>query len=317
MPLLPVIAVLAVVVALLAAIGSRTNPHDTQLGAKPAGAPAATVVAALPAPPVAAAAAQATPPAAAPAAVAPPAAPSAVALATPASGAAFTPEQKKSIEQIIREYLVSHPEVLAEVQAQFEQKQEAARAEAMKKAVTDLAPTLFRSTTAPIGGNPKGDVTVVEFFDYNCGYCKRALGDIAKLIDSDKKVKVVFKELPIFGKDSEGAARVAIAARKQNKYWDVHRGLMDRKGKADEASAMEIAQAAGANMEQLRKDLSSADVKKEMDETKGLAEKMGIQGTPHFFVADRVIPGAPDNLFDVMTQHVAEVRKAGGCAKIC
>ena len=110
---------------------------------------------------------------------------------------------------------------------------------------------------------------------------------------------------------------MAIAARKQNKYWEVHRGLMDRKGKADEASAFEIAQAAGANMDQLRKDMASADVKKELDETKGLAEKMGIQGTPHFFVADRIIPGAPDNLFEVMTNHIADVRKAGGCSKIC
>jgi protein-disulfide isomerase len=217
----------------------------------------------------------------------------------------------------VREYLLSHPEVLAEAQSLLEQKQETARAEAMKKALSDLAPTLFRSTTAPIAGNAKGDVTVVEFFDYNCGYCKRAVGDVAKLIESDKKVKVVFKELPIFGKDSEGAARVAIAARKQNKYWEVHRGLMDRKGKADEAAAIEIAQAAGANIDQLRKDMGSADVKKEMEDTKGLAEKMGIQGTPHFFVADRVIPGAPDDLFDVMTKHVGEVRKGGGCSKIC
>jgi protein-disulfide isomerase len=237
--------------------------------------------------------------------------------ATPAAPAgSFTAEQKKSIEQIVRDFLVNNPEVLAEAQGMYEQKQELARAETMKKAMTELAPQLFRSTTAPVAGNPKGDVTVVEFFDYNCGYCKRALVDIAKLIEGDKKVKVLLRELPIFGKDSEGAARVAVASRKQNKYWEVHRALLERRGKADEASALEIAQAAGLNMDQLRKDMTSAEVKKELDEVKTLAEKMGIQGTPHFFVADRVIPGAPENLLEVINKHVADVRKSGGC-KVC
>jgi protein-disulfide isomerase len=298
MPLLPVVAVLAVVVAMLAAIGSRSNPRTEPAAGVQTAAPSVQAAVA-PAAPVAATAPAAGQPAAATAAM------------------AFSADQKKSIELIVRDYLLSHPEVLAEATAMYEQKQETARAESMKKALSDLAPTLFRSATAPIAGNAKGDVTVVEFFDYNCGYCKRAVGDIAKLIEGDKKVKFVFKELPIFGKDSEGAARVAIAARKQNKYWEVHRGLMDRKGKADEASALEIAQAAGINLDQLRKDMASAETKKEMDETKGLAEKMGIQGTPHFFVADRVIAGAPEDLYDVMIKHVADVRKTGGCAKIC
>ena len=306
MPLLPVVAALAVVVAMLAAIGSRSNPNNAQTG----GPRTSTPVVEVAAPPAAA------PPATA-AAMTPPPSASAGTVTGQLAAKAFSADQKTSIEQIVREYLLNHPEVLAEATALYEQKQETARAEAMKKAVSDLAPTLFRSPTAPIAGNAKGDVTVVEFFDYNCGYCKRAIGDVARLIDGDKKVKVVFKELPIFGKESEAAARVAIAARKQNKYWEVHRGLMDRKGKADEAAALEIAQAAGVNLDQLRKDMASAEVKKEMDETKGLAEKMGIQGTPHFFVADRVIPGAPDDLYDVMVKHVAEVRKAGGCAKFC
>jgi protein-disulfide isomerase len=302
MPMLPVVAVLAVVVAMLAAIGSR-SPSPQAKSAQPPAQVAAV------APPVAAPVAPS--PAATPATVAAaPAAPVAIGAST------FTADQKKSIEQIVKDYLVNNPEVLAEAQASYEQKQEASRAEVMKKAVTELAPQLFRSTTAPVAGNPKGDITVVEFFDYNCGYCKKALGDMAKLIESDKKVKVLLRELPIFGKDSEGAARVAVAAKKQNKYWEVHRGLLERRGKADEAAALEIAQAAGLNMDQLRKDLTSAEVKKELDEVKTLAEKMGIQGTPHFFVADRVIPGAPDNLFDVMTKHIADVRKSGGC-KVC
>ncbi len=302
MPMLPVVAVLAVVVAMLAAIGSRSPAPQ----AKSVQAPAQV--------------AAASPPATAPVAPSPAATSAQTASASTAPAVAgastFTADQKKSIEQIIKDYLVNNPEVLAEAQASYEQKQEASRAEMMKKAMTDLAPQLFRSSTAPVAGNPKGDVTVVEFFDYNCGYCKKALGDMAKLIESDKKVKVLLRELPIFGKDSEGAARVAVAAKKQNKYWEVHRGLLERRGKADEAAGLEIAQAAGLNMDQLRKDMTSAEVKKELDEVKSIAEKMGIQGTPHFFVADKVIPGAPDNLFEVMTKHIADVRKSGGC-KVC
>ena len=316
MPLLPVIAVLAVVVALLAAIGTRSSAPTAHL---PPPAPVAAAGVAVPtaATTVAPGTTEAPPAMAAPAPTVAQAAPSTPAAPATAAATGFSGDQKKAIEQIVRDYLLANPEVLAEAQVQYEQKQEAARAETMKKALSELAPVLFRSPTAPVVGNPKGDVTIVEFFDYNCGYCKRALGDVAKLIDSDKKVKVVFKELPIFGKDSEGAARVAIAARKQNKYWEVHRALLERKGKADEAAGLEIAGAAGLNMDQLRRDMASAETKKEMDDVKRIAEKMGIQGTPHFFVADRVIPGAPDNLFDVMTQHVAEIRKSGGCSKLC
>ena len=306
MPMLPVIAVLAVVVGMLAAIGARSPAPQAQHG-QPTKQAASQVAAATPA------ATAAT----APQPVTQVQGSAAGAAATPAATAAsFTAEQKKSIEQIVKDFLINNPEVLAEAQGMYEQKQELARAETMKKAMAELAPQLFRSTTAPVAGNPKGDVTVVEFFDYNCGYCKRALVDIAKLIESDKKVKVLLRELPIFGKDSEGAARVAVASRKQNKYWEVHRALLERRGKADEASALEIAQAAGLNMDQLRKDMTSAEVKKELDEVKTLAEKMGIQGTPHFFVADRVIPGAPENLLEVINKHVADVRKSGGC-KVC
>ena len=300
MPLLPVIAVLAVVVAMLAAIGTRSTAPTARL-AQPAAHIAVAAGGTPAAPSTTTVAATNTAPTAA---------------AGPA-GTEFSGDQKKAIEQIVHQYLLQNPEVLAEAQTLYEQKQETARAETMKKALSELAPLLFRSPTAPVVGNAKGDVTIVEFFDYNCGYCKRALGDVARLIDSDKKIKVVFKELPIFGKDSEGAARVAIAARKQNKYWEVHQALLERKGKADEAAALEIAQAASINMDQLRKDMVSAETKKELDDVKKIAEKMGIQGTPHFFVADRVIPGAPDNLFEVMTQHIAEVRKGGGCSKLC
>jgi protein-disulfide isomerase len=300
MPLLPIAAMVAVVVGLLAMIGSGGVPSSGAPHDRAAGGALANVAQAGIQAPAEQRIAQATAPAA----------------PAPAAKSAFSPEQRRAIEQIIKEYLIANPEVMAEVQAAFEQKQAAMQAEQMKKAMTEHAGKIFRSTTAPTIGNPKGDITVVEFFDYNCGYCKRALGDIARLVETDKRVKVVLKELPIFGRDSEAAARVAMAAKKQGKYWEVHRALLEHKGKIDEAKALELAQKAGANLEQVKKEMASPEVKKEIERVKDLAEKMGIQGTPHFFVADRVIPGAPDDLFDILTRHIAEVRKTGGC-KVC
>ena len=102
----------------------------------------------------------------------------------------------------------------------------------------ESADEIFRRPNAPIAGNPDGDVTVVEFFDYNCGYCKRAFSDIAKLMEKDPKVKVVLKELPILSKESEEAAKVALAARMQGKYWEVHRALSTLRGEVNEQAAL-------------------------------------------------------------------------------
>jgi protein-disulfide isomerase len=303
MAFLPVLAVIGAFGGMLAAFGTADAPVATSASAVRE-APALTAT--QPAPPQQLA--QAAPAPSAPAAPKAPPAKSASDL--------FSAEQKKAIGEIVREYLIANPEVFAEVQAAFEAKQEAQRAETIKKALAENASQIFRSPTAPIAGNAKGDITVVEFFDYNCGYCKRALGDIARLLDTDKKVKFVFKELPIFGKDSEGAARVAIAAKRQNKYWEVHRGLLESPGKADEIRALDVAMRAGLNMEQLRKDMASSEVKKEITDVRALAERMGIQGTPHFFVGEKFIPGAPEDLYDVLVKYVAEIRKAGGC-KVC
>ena len=160
---------------------------------------------------------------------------------------AFTPEQKKAIETIVKDYLVANPELFLEIQSALEQKMEKVQAEKLKVALKDNAGEIYRRPDAPFAGNPSGDVTVVEFFDYNCGYCKRGLADIAKLIDKDPKIKVVFMELPILSKGSEEAARVALAARMQGKYWDVHRGLLEAKGQVNEAASLKIAEKAGAD----------------------------------------------------------------------
>jgi protein-disulfide isomerase len=260
-------------------------------------------------PPVQLAQAAAPAPAPAPAASTPPP----PAAAEPSG--AFTPAQRKEIEAIIKDILVNNPEVLLEAQNALEAKMDKIQADRMAVAIKEHAGELFRPAASPVVGNVKGDVPVIEFFDYNCGYCKKAFLDLAKLIDKDKKVRVILKELPILAKGSEEASRVALAAKMQGKYWEFHRAMLESQGQANEASALRVAEKLGLDMARLKKDMASPEVKKEIDETRQLATKMGIQGTPHFIVGDRIIPGAPENLAELLGKHVDDVRKDG--CRVC
>jgi protein-disulfide isomerase len=242
-----------------------------------------------------------------------PAPPAALAQAPAADTRLFSPEQKRAIEEIVKDYLIANPEVFLEVQQSLEAKMEQIQAERIKAAIAQNARDIYHSADAPVAGNPKGDITVVEFFDYNCGYCKRGFPELAKLIDKDPKVRVVLKELPILSKGSEEAARVALAARLQGKYWDVHRALLESKGQAHEAVALKIAEKLGLDMAKLKKDMDSPEIKAEIERVRELANKMGINGTPHFLVGDRGIAGAPEDLYEQLAKNVTELRQSG-CA---
>jgi len=239
------------------------------------------------------------------------AAPVAVAAVTAPAPTEFTGEQKKQIEKIIKDYLVTNPEIFLEAQTALEAKMEKEQAEKLKAAIADNAREIYRDPNADVAGNPNGDITVVEFFDYNCGYCKRGLHDVVKLVDGDPKVRVVFKELPILSKGSEEASRVAVAAGKQGKYWDVHRAMLEAKGVMNEANALAIAQKLGLDMDKLKKDMASPEVEAQIAKAEALAKKMGVNGTPHFLVGDRAIPGAPDDLYEQLAKHVGELRQSG------
>lgn len=251
-------------------------------------------------------------PATTPAAAQPAAAPS---EKTVIADAGLNTTQRKQVEELIKDYLVKNPEVLLEAQNALEAKMDKIQAERVAGAIKSNAAEIFRPASSPVVGNAKGDVTVIEFFDYNCGYCKRAFVDLAKVVDRDKQVKVIMKEFPILSKGSEEAAKVALAARMQGKYWEFHRAMIEASGQASEASALRVAEKLNLDMGKLKKDIGSAEVKKEIDDTRALAAKLGIQGTPHFLVGDRIIPGAPENLYEQMSKLVAEVRKEG--CKVC
>jgi protein-disulfide isomerase len=157
---------------------------------------------------------------------------------------------------------------------------------------------------------------VVEFFDYNCPYCRRSLPDVLKLINEDGKVRLVLKELPILSDDSVAAAKLALAANKQGKYFEMHQKLFAEPGKADKEKALRVAKELGLDVDQLQKDAEDPDIKNALDEAKDLAQKLNLKGTPLFLIGDRVISGAPEDLFDQLKAKVAEVRQ-NGCASAC
>jgi protein-disulfide isomerase len=240
---------------------------------------------------------------------------SAASTAGAPAASAFTPAQRKELETIIKDILLNNPEIMLEVQSALEAKMDKIQADRMAVAIKEHAAELFRPAMSPVVGNVKGDVPVIEFFDYNCGYCKKAFSEVAHLVDKDKKVRLILKEFPILAKGSEEASRVALAAKMQGKYWEFHRAMLENQGQANEASALRVAEKLGLDMARLKKDMASPEIKKEIEDTRQLATKMGIQGTPHFIIGDRIIPGAPENLTELLAKHIGDVRKEG--CKVC
>jgi protein-disulfide isomerase len=231
------------------------------------------------------------------------------ALMQSASAAEFSSTQKDEIGTIVREYLIAHPEVLQEAMAELDKRQQAADAEKHQAAVKDNAKALFSSPNQVTLGNPKGDVTFVEFFDYNCGYCKHAMGDMLALL-KDPNLKVVLKEFPVLGPGSVEAAQVAVAVRMQDptgqKYLDFHQKLLGGRGQADKAHAMAAAKEAGLDMARLEKDMASPEVKATLTENFKLAETLGMNGTPSYVIGNDVVVGAVG--LDALRQKVSMAR---------
>jgi protein-disulfide isomerase len=237
----------------------------------------------------------------------------ALALGLPAASHAqqsFSGAQRGEIEKIIKDYLVANPEILEEMSAELAKRQSVAEAEKHRSAVQRNADTIFNSPRGVVLGNPTGDVTFVEFFDYNCGYCKRAMHDMLSLLKSDPKLRVVLKEFPVLGQGSVEAAQVAVAVRIQDptgkKYLDFHQRLLNARGQADKAKAMAAAKEAGLDMARLEKDLASPEVNATLKENFKLAEDMGLNGTPSYVIGKDVVVGAVG--LEGLTRKIAEAR---------
>src|SRR5215475_12643300 len=220
----------------------------------------------------------------------------AIGMVAPAAAQGFTDAQRSEVEGIIKDYLLKHPEILQEAMAELEKRQQAADAEKSKVAVKEHKQLLFSSPRQVTIGNLQGDVTLVEFFDYNCGYCKRALTDLMELMKDDSKLRVVLKEFPVLGPGSIEAAQVAVAVRMQDKtgkkYLEFHQKLLGGRGQADKARALAVAKEIGLDIPRLEKDMVSDEAKATFDENIKLAEALGMNGTPSYVVGSEVVVGA-------------------------
>ncbi|MDJ1156704.1 DsbA family protein [Chelatococcus sp. SYSU_G07232] len=215
--------------------------------------------------------------------------------AMPAAAAEFSPSQKKEIESVIRDYLIQNPEVLQEALVALEKRQQDLQRTAQRNALLSEAKALYESPANIVVGNPKGDVTLVEFFDYNCGYCKRAMADVAELVKKDTNLRVVLKDFPVLGPDSVEAAYVALAVKHQltgDKYFEYHQRLMASKGRVGKDRAMAVAKDMGLDTAKLAKDMEGKDVRAAIEETVRLGDKLALSGTPAFIVGEEIIPGA-------------------------
>src|SRR3979411_899354 len=213
-----------------------------------------------------------------------------------ASAQSFSDGQRGDIETIVRKYLLAHTAVLEEGEAEVRKRQAAAESEKHEASVGENAQTIFNSPRGVTIGNKDGDVTFVEFFDYNCGYCKRAMGDMIDLMKSDPKLKVVLKEFPVLGPGSVEAAQVAVAVRMQDpggkKDLAAPQKLVRGRGQADKARALAAAKEAGLDMTRLDKDIASPEVRATIEENFKLAEDMGMNGTPSYVIGTQVVIGA-------------------------
>ena len=219
--------------------------------------------------------------------------------------------QKKEMGEFIREYLIQNPEVMIEVQNALEEKQQAQRADQSTKAVATNKDAIFSSPTDIVLGNPKGDVTVVEFFDYNCGYCKRAMSDMDDILAKDKNIRFVLKEFPILGPDSMAAHKVADAVRiiAPEKYAEFHRELLVGQEHASEATAMSVASGLGVDEAEIRKTMTEKPNDDIVRQAYQLANAIGITGTPTYVVGDEAVFGAVG--LDQIEEKVNNVRSCG------
>ncbi len=224
----------------------------------------------------------------------------------------FTPAQKQELGAFIHDYLVSNPEVLREAIEALDKHDKASAETERHKTVASESGPLFSSKYQATIGNPKGSATLVEFFDYNCHFCKGALPDISKLVKDDPNLKVVLKDFPVLGPGSIEAAKVASAARNQlpgDKFWAFHSKLLAAHGPIGRAEALTVAKELGLDMDKLAKDMESPDVKAGLDETIQLADALQINGTPTFVVGQDVVVGAVG--YQQLKDKIDSVHKCG------
>jgi len=223
----------------------------------------------------------------------------------------FTPQQSDAIRQIVRDYLIKNPEVILEAIEALKAKDQASTEARSRQTIAARRAEIFEDPESPIAGNAQGDVSIVEFFDYRCPYCKKVHSTIQALLRDDKMIRFIYKDWPILGPPSVYASRAALAARSQQKYVEFHAALMETRGSLDEAAVMSAAKSVGLDVDRLKRDMEAqaAKLKGIFARNDELARELGISGTPAFVVGDVVIRGAAD--LESLKGVVAEFRRRG------
>jgi protein-disulfide isomerase len=231
----------------------------------------------------------------------------AIALCAVQPAFALSERDKAQVEQIIKEYLENNPKVLQEMIDRLQAMNEREAAMQAEKQIVANKDEIFSADTAMIGGNPNGDVTLVEFFDYHCSFCRLAQPDIVKLLKQDPNVRVVFKEYPVLGPQSITASRAAIASAKQGKYVQYHMALMGLQEPLTDAAIYRVAGEVGLDVARLKEDMKSEDIDNVMAANLKLAKKLGIDGTPSFIVGTQLMQGLVP--YETLTETIAKARK--------
>lgn len=234
-----------------------------------------------------------------------------IAGATGVFAQSFDDGQKSEIETIVREYLLQNPEVIRDAIMELERRQEAEQAQRVVSAISDNATVLLNSRYQVELGNPNGDVTLVEFFDYNCGFCKQATEDLRRLLEEDPELRVVLKEFPVLGEKSVEAARVAIAVNEvaPDRYADFHFAMMARRGQANLNSSLDTAAKVGIDPDALAPYLDADVVSATIQEVYGLANMLGLTGTPSYVIGEEVAFGAVG--YDELKEKIRIARSCG------
>ncbi|KAE9625888.1 DsbA family protein [Parasedimentitalea maritima] len=209
-------------------------------------------------------------------------------------GASADERSAAEIKQLALEAILENPEIIMQAVELIQRREEDAQQQAVQNVLSGQREVLEYDPNAPVIGNPDGNATVVEFFDYNCPYCKRAAPIVKGMIDEDTELRVVYREWPILGDGSVFAARAALAARNQGKYEEFHWALMELGGRATEASVMRVASELGLDEEQLHRDMNAPEVDEHFQTSARLAEALGFSGTPSFVIGEALVPGLTD-----------------------
>lgn len=215
----------------------------------------------------------------------------------------------QEVERIVKEYLLREPEVLYEALQELQRRRDATEAERQRELLAEHRAALVASPDDPVLGDPAGDVTLVEFMDYRCGYCRSMAPALRSLLETDRRVRLVIKEFPILGPDSVTAARAALAAKKQGRYAEFHWALLQARD-LSEAAILELARRQGLDPERLARDMRSAKVERVVERNRALADALGITGTPSFVIGDALIPGAAP--VARLAELIAKARRPGG-----